>query len=539
VNMTQRLWLLIVCASGCSAELTHELDPASTAEPLYIQSNSVIREPFIPVCWEPTPLPNYDTALPMARMINPTDPAFAARQQLIRESVESTWNRYTRLVFAGWGTCAAPTDPGIHIVVENGRPPPGAVDPGRWGWPRVADFGLGANGTQTVFFSFDFWNKDDEFEAMFDAAEVLNTSHFASIAVHEFGHLLGFRHEQERSGADTVCAHNLSLDGDYNPIGGNDATLTEAGPFDQNSVMSYCAAGFLNDGRLTNNDVFYTVMTYGKKASGSLVSFDGRCLDMVPRAFTTDIGQTYDCLGGTEFARGETASDNQRFYFVPRTGAMVHANTGAVLDIPNNNPVDGSVVQLYPEVRTPGQQWSLPEVQLRGAGGMCARPVSVASPANSEIEMVTCDPLRPNPVDLFAIQPDGSLRHNNSGLCVQLFGGGGTRVELRVCDPAEPLQQWRLDSNGTITNDWNGSEVCLDMGVRNDLNREFQGVDGANRLQAYTCNEEQNQVFSVAGPVIGMGGKCLNVQGAARGNGTPVDITTCTGAPEQIWELHW
>jgi hypothetical protein len=123
-------------------------------------------------------------------------------------------------------------------------------------------------------------------------------------------------------------------------------------------------------------------------------SFDGRCLDVVPRAGTTAVAQTYDCLGGTRFAPGEVASDESR--------------------------------------------------------------------------------------------------------------------------------------------------VCLDVGIKDDLNRDFEGVDRVNRLQAYSCGDDaQNQVFSIAGPVTGMGGKCLNVRSAGRSNGTAVDISTCTGAASQIWELHW
>jgi hypothetical protein len=66
-----------------------------------------------------------------------------------------------------------------------------------------------------------------------------------SIAVHEFGHAIGFAHEQNRNDTPGECAEK--------PQGPNgDVMLT---PWDLHSVMNYCNPVYNNNGVLSDDDI--------------------------------------------------------------------------------------------------------------------------------------------------------------------------------------------------------------------------------------------------------------------------------------------
>lgn len=171
---------------------------------------------YIPVCWE-------------------NGQEFSDEKSWVKEAIGATWQAVAKLNFYGWGQCNNASR-GIRIVVEDVRSH-SMVGSGMDGRPN----GMSLNFTFNNFSS---------------AACKNNREHcIKSIAVHEFGHALGFIHEQDRP--DSICYEgrrpNL-----------HSGQLT---PYDADSIMNYCNRKWNNDGNLSAFDIQGVRKIYGSRIS--------------------------------------------------------------------------------------------------------------------------------------------------------------------------------------------------------------------------------------------------------------------------------
>jgi hypothetical protein len=198
---------------------------AVTNEPLYVKGTRLWpQNKAIPVCWETF------------------DADSATERGWVQDAVQRSWEAASNVRFTGWGQCAA-TSKGIRIRVADEVKA-----------PHVLSLGTGIDGVasgMSLNFTFLNWG-----ESCYLYGEDERQGCVRSIAVHEFGHALGFAHEQNRPDTNTTTCTN-------EPQGEDGDTLFAL--WDLSSVMNYCNPSFNNNGELSAADAAGARALYGTR----------------------------------------------------------------------------------------------------------------------------------------------------------------------------------------------------------------------------------------------------------------------------------
>lgn len=139
-------------------------------------------------------------------------------------------------------------------------------------------------------------------------------------------------------------------------------------------------------------------------------------------------------------------------------------------------------------------------------------------------------------LSLLAVSAEGcattaQITSGPSNMCINVINHGspqpGAAVIMKVCDPWRN-QQWSFSGNGQITG---VGGFCLDV-------QGAAPTDGAPVIYTPCVGAPSQNWTASNGTIVGLGGKCLDIGGGSPQEGAPLIISTCNGSPSQQWVSH-
>lgn len=176
----------------------------------------------VPVCWE--------TA------------GYQREKTLVQNAVEGAWEYWANIEITGWADCPT-TGNAEHVRMRIA--PYGTENSGASGSARLGVDALSSAADDNAGVRFEF------------RAGQANRGRVEYVGVHEFGHVLGFGHEQDAPDNEGPARCTDTIDPDVTGV-----SITR---YDRNSIMNYCNEDGNMTGRLTDTDIDGVQTVYGAR----------------------------------------------------------------------------------------------------------------------------------------------------------------------------------------------------------------------------------------------------------------------------------
>jgi hypothetical protein len=504
------LVMLAACGGQAPAGQEGSGNEGRVSQDLYGDTAAMWPLPFsgplaIPVCWQDPSGPDI-----VRNGYQITEDQLRA---WTRDAIEQGWQRFANINFTGWGICPS-SFTGIRV---EGRSP---------GNPNTAAGSYTHRNDPTAWMHLAYVAEGRDCAASVAAME--NCARYN--ALHEFGHALGFLHEEQRpdyTGDNCLSTRAPSP----NPV--------TYGAYDLGSVMSYCNAISVSapnyPTELSPGDVAGIQRAYRRRAHGNIVTSRGDCL--------------YGPTAGGNVAINDCAAVTSQVWSRGTQGQLSTTCPGfACGPFPTRACLDsgGSTANGTNAIDTgcsgaSTQQWALEQMYLRGWGGLCLDLQYGDTTNGNVVQLWHCGDYG-GANQRWTIPGDGTIRYGGAGSTKCLTAGFFEGDTFYLWDCVGTVDQsFSFFADGSIhyqTTD----NFCVDLqGWSDSTYLSGQGQPYSSELlESLPCSSGQlSQKWNLTGPLRdAASNKCVRNPDSTDVNDTLQQMWDCTGAEDQQWDIY-